>query len=48
MGMYALIEDANNKRLAELIASGMTEDEAAEALHDEQEREADRYGSDPS
>lgn len=48
MGMYSLIEDANNKRLAELVASGMTEDEAAEYLHEEQEREADRFGSDPS
>lgn len=48
MGMYSLIEDANNKRLAELVASGMTEREAAEALHDEQEAEADRHGREPA
>lgn len=47
MGMYSLIEDANNKRLAELVATGMTEDEAAETLHDEQDRENDRYGEPP-
>lgn len=38
MGMYALIEDAMNKRFDELLASGMTEDEAADAMREEEEQ----------
>ena len=32
MGMYPLIEDAMNKRFDELVAAGLSEDEAAEVM----------------
>lgn len=42
MGMYSLIEDAVNARLAELKAQGLSEDEAAEIVAEERDREHDK------
>jgi hypothetical protein len=39
MGMYPLIEDAMHKHFDELVASGMTEEQAHERMREEQEEE---------
>lgn len=40
-----LAEDAREARFGELVSSGMTEEEAIDAMNDEEER---RLGNDPS